>query len=90
MDFRGANMIESEMRDRLAAKNAEIARLRAELASVKRLLTDKTYIQCKADYYRGHLSHANYLNERERAAFDPGYAKPPLSAAWRSRWQEST
>lgn len=34
MDFRGANMIESEMRDRLVAKNAEIDRLRAALEAV--------------------------------------------------------
>ena len=46
-----------------------IDRLQAELAGAKSLLVDKTYIQCKADYNRGHLSYANYLNERERAAF---------------------
>lgn len=34
MDFRGANMIESEMRDRLVAKNADIDRLRTENAAL--------------------------------------------------------
>lgn len=43
----------------IADANAEIERLRA-------LLNDRTYIRCKADYNRGHLSHAHYLNSKER------------------------
>ena len=53
---------------------AKLAEVKAELAGAKSLLVDKTYIQCKADYNRGHLSHANYLNERERAALAPSPA----------------
>jgi multidrug resistance efflux pump len=54
----------------------ELALAKAELAGAKSLLVDKTYIRCKADYNRGHLSHANYLNERERAALNPSPAEP--------------
>jgi hypothetical protein len=49
-------------------------RAEAERDAMRQLLADKTYIQCKADYNRGHLSHANYLNERERAALNPSNA----------------
>jgi hypothetical protein len=48
------------------------ATYRAENAKLRELLADKAYIQCKADYNRGHLSHANYLRERERGALNEG------------------
>lgn len=44
----------------------ELAKARAEIERLRALLNDETYIRCKADYSRGHLSHANYLAERER------------------------
>lgn len=43
----------------------EGAALRAEIARLRALLNDKVYIRCKADYNRGHLSHANYLDSME-------------------------
>jgi uncharacterized small protein (DUF1192 family) len=49
----------AEWHGRFVVAEAEIERLRA-------LLNDKTYIQAKADYNRGHLSYCNYLNEKER------------------------
>jgi len=43
-----------------------VDKLRAENERLRALLNDEAYIRCKADYNRGHLSHANYLDERER------------------------
>lgn len=46
---------------------AEVAARHAiTIMRLMNLLRDKTYIRCKADYNRGHLSHGNYLNEKER------------------------
>jgi hypothetical protein len=47
---------------------AEIDRLTAERDGLRKLLDDKSYIRCKADYERGHLSHHNYLNAIETKA----------------------
>jgi len=47
---------------------AKIARLTAERDGLRKLLDDKSYIRCKADYERGHLSHHNYLNAIETKA----------------------
>jgi hypothetical protein len=46
----------------------QIERLRAERDGLRKLLDDNSYIRCKADYERGHLSHCNYLDATERKA----------------------
>lgn len=38
----------------------------AEMRRLRSLLDDKQYIQTKADYNRGHLSHAGWLEAREK------------------------
>ena len=52
--------------DELAEWRRERAALQAERDALRALLNEKDYIQCKADYNRGHLSHHNYLAEKER------------------------
>ena len=52
----------------------EIERLRAENARLRGLLADTQYIQTKADYNRGHLSHYGWLQAREQRP--PGPASP--------------
>lgn len=44
----------------------QACRMAAEIGRLRALLSDKDYIRCKADYNRGHLSHANYLESKER------------------------
>jgi hypothetical protein len=53
---------------------AEIERLRTERDGLRKLLDDETYIRCKADYQRGHLSHCNYLAATERKALGTALA----------------
>ena len=50
---------------------AEIERLTRERDRLRTLLDDKEYVRAKADYNRGHLSHCNYLEAKERAALEP-------------------
>lgn len=56
-----------------------ITDIEAERDALRALLADETFIQCKADLNRGHLSHAKYVEERERAALQqtsPADAQP--------------
>ena len=55
---------------------AEISRLEARCARLEALLKDNEYIQSKADYNKGHLSHYNWLREKESSALaEPGETK---------------
>ena len=47
----------------------EAEHMAAIIERLRLLLDDKEYIQAKADYNRGHLSHFGYLGARERKAF---------------------
>jgi len=49
----------------------EIERLEADNERLRSLLADKQYIQALADYNKGHLSHAGWLEARERRALEP-------------------
>lgn len=42
------------------------------------LLEDKDFIRAKADYNRGHLSYANWLNERTKGLYDTETKEGPL------------
>jgi hypothetical protein len=46
-----------------------VARLRREkkalVEAIQDLLSDREYLQIRADYNRGHLSHYGWLNSRE-------------------------
>ena len=44
---------------------ADMAEAANEIERLRRLIDDKQYIQLKADYNKGHLSHAGWLNSRE-------------------------
>ena len=57
-------------REVLSRENDDLRKVNGEakvrIEALETLLADKEYIQCKADYNRGHLSHAGWLDARER------------------------
>jgi hypothetical protein len=49
---------------------AKVGQLKAKRDGLQKLLDDKSYVQCLADYNRGHLSHHSYLNATRRRALE--------------------
>lgn len=55
-----------EMMKLLGEKSEQYVAERKRSDALAALLRDERYIQMKADYNRGHLSHAGALDKRER------------------------
>ena len=48
-----------------------------EIERLQKLLDDKQYIQIRADYNKGHLSHAGWLESREKSLEAEMYRHDP-------------
>jgi len=64
--LRRLQRVDAALAKKLGDSIADNAKLAAEIDRLCGLLADKQYIQNKADYNRGHLSHGGWLAEREK------------------------
>lgn len=58
-----------DVAEQLQGMAGDIEDLSKEIDRLNELLDDELYIRLKADYNKGHLSHAGWLEAREKSAW---------------------